>query len=262
MTAVFVHGNPETAAIWRPMLEQLDSVELGSVDPICLSPPGFGSPVPDGWGATRVEYLDWLTGELESIGEPVDLVGHDWGGGHVMGVALTRGDLIRSWCIDVAGIFHPDYVWHDMAQLWQTPGVGEETVDAMVNLPTADRVANYENLGMPNDVATELAEAADDEMGRCILGLYRDAAQPKLAELGRDLSPATAKPGLVVIAELDGYVGTAAMARATAERAGAAVAHLEGVGHWWMLQDPAAGAAALTDFWHSVSVGDSRQGDA
>ena len=162
----------------------------------------------------------------------------------------------------MAGIFHPDYVWHDMAQLWQTPGVGEETVDAMVNMPTADRVANYENLGMPNDVATELAEAADDEMGRCILGLYRDAAQPVLAELGRDLSPAAAKPGLVIIAELDGYVGTPAMARATAERAGATVAHLEGVGHWWMLQDPAAGAAALTDFWQSINLGDSQQGDA
>ena len=109
MTAVFVHGNPETAAIWRPMLEHLesaeedsaekdsaenDSVEQGSADTICLSPPGFGSPVPAGWGAQPgVEYLDWLTGELESIGEPVDLVGHDWGGGHVLGVALTRSPI-------------------------------------------------------------------------------------------------------------------------------------------------------------------------
>jgi pimeloyl-ACP methyl ester carboxylesterase len=247
MPAVFVHGNPETAAIWRPMLDRLDNV-----DTICLSPPGFGAPVPEDWAATRNEYLDWLTAELEGIGEPVDLVGHDWGGGHVMGVALTRSDLLRSWCVDVAGIFHPDYVWHDMAQAWQTPDVGEQTIEAMINLPLADRVASYEDLGMPTDVATELAEATDETMGRCILGLYRDAAQPKLAELGQDLSAATARPGLVVIAELDTYVGTAAMARATAERAGATVAVLEGVGHWWMLQDPAAGAAALTDFWQGI----------
>jgi len=254
MTAVFVHGNPETAAIWKPMLAHLD------IDTISLSPPGFGSPTPDGWTATRVEYVDWLTGELEAIGEPVDLVGHDWGGGHVIGVALARSDLIRSWCIDVAGILHPDYVWHDMAQLWQTPEVGEQTVDAMINLPIDDRVANYEDLGMPKDVATELAEAADDEMGRCILGLYRDAAQPALAELGRDLAPANERPGLVVIAELDSYVGTAAMARETAERAGARVAFLEGVGHWWMLQNPAAGAAALTDFWQSLEPAHQPEG--
>ena len=252
MPAVFVHGNPETAAIWGPVLDQLDGV-----DTVCLSPPGFGAPVPGGWTATRVEYLDWLVAELEAIGEPVDLVGHDWGGGHVIGVALTRSDLLRSWCIDVAGILHPDYVWHDMAQLWQTPEVGEQTVEAMIGLPLVDRVANYEALGMPTDVATELAEAADEAMGRCILGLYRDAAQPKLAELGRDLAPATERPGLVIIAELDDYVGTAAMARDTAERAGASAVLLEGVGHWWMLQDPAAGAAALTDFWRSIDDGAS-----
>ena len=247
MTAVFVHGNPETAAIWRPLLEQLDGV-----DTVCLSPPGFGSPVPDGWTATRQEYLDWLVAELEPIGEPVDLVGHDWGGGHVMGVALARSDLLRSWCIDVAGILHPDYVWHDMAQAWQTPEVGEQTIDAMLGMPLAERVANYESLGMPTDVATEVASATDATMGRCILGLYRDAAQPALIKLGRDLTPATAKPGLVVIAELDTYVGTAAMARDTAERAGARVAFLEGVGHWWMLQNPALGAAALHDFWSNL----------
>jgi hypothetical protein len=27
---------------------------------------------------------------------------------------------------------------------------------------------------------------------------------------------------------------------------------LEGLGHWWMLQDPAAGAAALNAFWATL----------
>jgi hypothetical protein len=27
---------------------------------------------------------------------------------------------------------------------------------------------------------------------------------------------------------------------------------LEGLGHWWMVQDPARGAAALTHFWDSL----------
>src|SRR3954451_24058486 len=122
MTAVFVHGNPETTAVWGPLLS-----ELGRSDVVCLSPPGFGAPLPAGFGATVAEYRAWLVDELVSLGaadDPVDLVGHDWGGGHVLGVAMTRPDLLRSWCTDIAGCLAPDYVWHDMAQVWQTPGAG------------------------------------------------------------------------------------------------------------------------------------------
>jgi hypothetical protein len=31
------------------------------------------------------------------------------------------------------------------------------------------------------------------------------------------------------------------------------VAELPGVGHWWMTQDPANGAALLEEFWKNVS---------
>ncbi|MCP3992039.1 MAG: alpha/beta hydrolase [Actinomycetia bacterium] len=249
MPAVFVHGNPETAAIWGPLL-----AELGRDDVVALSPPGFGAPARDGWEATRADYVTWLVTELESIDGPIDLVGHDWGGGHVMEVAMQRPDLLRSWSIDVAGIFHPDYVWHDMAQLWQAPDVGEATVKAMIEGPLAERIANYENLGMPTDVATELASAIDETMGRCILALYRDAAQPALSEAAANLPAAAARPGLVVVATEDHYVGNEAMARASAEAAGATVSVLEGVGHWWMLQDPATGAATLEAFWSRVGA--------
>lgn len=249
MPAILVHGNPETAAIWGPLLKQIERDDIST-----LSPPGFGAPTPDGWTATRAEYAAWLTAELEAIGEPVDFVGHDWGGGHVMAVAMSRPDLLRSWCIDVAGIFHPDYVWHDMAQLWQTPDVGEETVEAMIGAPTADRIANYQALGMPVDVAGELAEATDEEMGRCILALYRDAAQPALSEAAAGLPSAAARPGLVIVACDDHFVGTEEMARHSAEQAGASVTVLDGVGHWWMLQDPAAGAQALGAFWNGLEA--------
>ena len=38
-----------------------------------------------------------------------------------------------------------------------------------------------------------------------------------------------------------------------AARAGAQFAVLDGLGHWWMVQDPGRGAAALTEFWASVN---------
>jgi pimeloyl-ACP methyl ester carboxylesterase len=102
--AVFVHGNPDTAAIWGPLL-----VELGHPDAVTLSPPGFGAPVPAGFGATADDYAAWLASELDHQEAPIDLVGHDWGAGHVMRIALERPDLIRSWVI-IGGCFAPDYV--------------------------------------------------------------------------------------------------------------------------------------------------------
>ena len=52
---------------------------------------GLGRPGSDGFGATADDYAAWLVGELETGREPVDLVGHDCGGGHVARVArLTR----------------------------------------------------------------------------------------------------------------------------------------------------------------------------
>jgi pimeloyl-ACP methyl ester carboxylesterase len=68
---------------------------------------------------------------LEDLGSPVDLVGHDWGGAHAVTVAMARPDLLRSWCTDVIGVFRPDYVWHDFAQVWQTPQAGEDLVAAL-----------------------------------------------------------------------------------------------------------------------------------
>ena len=66
MTLVLVNGNPETAAIWSPLI-----TELGRDDTVTLSPPGFGAPLPDGFGATYDDYVAWLTGELDAIGPAI-----------------------------------------------------------------------------------------------------------------------------------------------------------------------------------------------
>jgi pimeloyl-ACP methyl ester carboxylesterase len=249
MPAVFVHGNPETAAIWSLLIP-----ELARDDVITLSPPGFGAPVPPGFGATRIEYVDWLAAELAKIDEPVDLVGHDWGAGHVLGLVSTRPEQVRSWACDCGGLIHPDYVWHDMAQVWQTEGAGEEAVDAMlVSTPVEDRTAAYMELGMTAEIACDLAAAGNEDMARSVLSLYRSAAQPVMRELG-ELSPnARVRPGRFIFAELDHYCGTETMAREAAARMGAEVSVLSGVGHWWMVEDPAAGAAVLNGFWAELS---------
>ncbi len=247
MAVVFVHGNPETSVVWGPLVEVLD---LGDVT--CLSPPGFGAAAPEGWGATVEEYRDWLITELTAFDAPVDLVGHDWGGAHVVNAAMSRPDLVRSWCTDVIGVYDPDYVWHDLAQVWQTPGEGERAVAAMLATPFPERAAGLIGAGMTAEVADQLAPALDESMARCILALYRSAAQPRLTELGQDLPKAGQRPGLALHPSDDPFVGTEAMHRRAAQRAGARIEVLPGLGHWWMAQNPTQGATALRRFWDSL----------
>src|ERR1019366_1062222 len=141
--ALFVHGNPETSAVWGPLLGA-----LGRDDVVCLSPPGFGAPLPRGFEPTMTGYRDWLIARLEAFRQPVDLVGHDWGGGHVFNVAMTRPDLIRSWVSDALGLFDPRYEWHPLARIWRTPGDGEQLVADMITAPLEQRTAAMDDLGI------------------------------------------------------------------------------------------------------------------
>lgn len=247
MAAVFVHGNPETPIIWEPLL-----AELGRDDVHTPQLPGFGCPTPAGFGATKEEYADWLEAQLVAIAAesgPIDLVGHDWGGGLVPFVAARRPDLIRTWASDVLGLFHEDYVWHDFAQIWQTPGAGEQYFEQNEATPAADRVALLESIGIPPSIGERLVEAGDAEMGRCILALYRSAIQPAMTRWGETLAPLRDRPGLAIIAPNDPFVRGEDLGAAVADRLGARRHVLEGQGHWWMLGDPAAGAAMLRSFW-------------
>jgi pimeloyl-ACP methyl ester carboxylesterase len=147
-TVVLVHGNPETSAIWGPLAAALDARGCSSV--VTLSPPGFGAPVPDGFDPTMDAYAEWLIGELASIrsnGVDIDLVGHDWGAGHVYGALARRPDLVRTWVGDIAGVLHTDYVWHDMAQAWQTTDVGEQVVAGFAEASLEDRTSLFVGLG-------------------------------------------------------------------------------------------------------------------
>ncbi|MCH2438793.1 MAG: alpha/beta hydrolase [Acidimicrobiales bacterium] len=252
MTIVFVHGNPETDAIWSELVGELADRGVDGV--VLLTPPGFGAPVPDGWGATRSEYRDWLVRELESIVEssgPADVVGHDWGAGHVFGALAARPDLFRTWSTDCVGLLHPDYVWHDMALAWQAPEIGEQVVEAMRSADREENAAGMVALGMSRQAAEATVDAMDADMARCILGLYRSAAQPAMQELGEVLAGGALPPGLVLIPTADPYAGTTEMATHVADLMGADTSPLEGLGHWWMMERPDLAADALVAHWNS-----------
>jgi pimeloyl-ACP methyl ester carboxylesterase len=247
MPMVLVHGVPEVSALWDPL-----RARLGRGDVVALQLPGFGCERPRGFGATKEEYVSWLVAELERrrVDGPIDLVGHDWGGGFVVRLVSTRPDLVRSWVTDAAALGDPGFEWHELAKIWQTPDAGEAFWEQQLATPPEQGAIALESFGVPADLAVIMAGWPDATMVGCILALYRSAV-----DLGQEWAgdfQNVSAPGLALLPSDDPFL-SASGARAGAGRAGAKVAELAGLGHWWMLQDPARGAVVLQDFWASVS---------
>ncbi|MGP4050860.1 alpha/beta fold hydrolase [Streptomyces sp. 2A115] len=247
MTAVFVHGVAETGELWEEVRSHLDT------DSIALRLPGFRAPAPEGFGFGMDNYVEWLADELRRLPGPIDLVGHDWGALLTYRIATAYDVPLRSWAADVASILHPNYVWHDIARIWQTPGEGEAFNETARTLSPDDPMSAaglMRSLGVPPAHALAMHQRFDETMGNAILALYRSALPNPWAHWSADLDK-TAAPGLVLIAPDDPF-DDGEVSQDIAHDLGAEVRVLEGVGHWWMLQDPAGAAAALRDFWLSV----------
>jgi pimeloyl-ACP methyl ester carboxylesterase len=236
MPAVLIHGVPDTSQEWDGV-----RAHLSRTDVITPNLPGFASPVPAGFGATKEEYVAWLTGELEAIGEPVDLVGHDWGSLLVQRVVSTRPDLIRTWAAG-AGTADREYVWHELAQMWQTPEVGEQVMEAMSGDALVDALA--EQLG--REQATQVVKHLDDTMKDCILKLYRSAAGG--FDEWHDAIDAIDRPGVVFWGADDPYV-TADFGERLAQRTHAKLVMYPDSGHWWPVTKSADVARELELLW-------------
>ena len=247
MVAVLVHGVPETPRVWDGVRQHLSRTDI-----VTPPLPGFGTDVPAGFTSSMDEYAAWLTSELEQIATdagPVDLVGHDWGGGFVLRVVSTRPDLVRSWVLDTGALADPDFEWHDFAKIWQTPGEGEAFFDGQLAAPVPDRAGAFIMFGVPEPAALAMAEGIDQRMASSILALYRSATAVQ-DEWGPDFADIP-KPGLVLVPVNDPFL-SAALAKRAGARAGAEVKELDGRGHWWMLEDPAGSAQVLESFWSAV----------
>jgi pimeloyl-ACP methyl ester carboxylesterase len=237
MPVVFVHGVPDTQLVWDAVVSRLDRRDV-----LRVSLPGFGCPVPDGFTATKEAYVDWLIDELARLPGPIDVVGHDWGALLTVRVVSLRPTLVRSWAAGGAPLDR-EYVWHQAAQAWQTPGKGEQIMAMMT--PQA-MTAALAAAGVPPADAAEAGARVDDTMKRCILSLYRSAVNVG-TEWEDDLRHVST-PGLVLWGARDPFAAVRFGERLAGKTRARFVSFAD-CSHWWQLERPAEVAAELSRHW-------------
>lgn len=249
MTAkLFLHGVPDSPAIWRPLLAALD---LGDTPVAVPALPGFTGPLPAGFPATKEAYADWAVGQAEALFAahgPIDIIGHDWGALIAQRVAMLRPDLLRSWAISNA-VIDPDYRGHRVARIWNTPVLGE----LFMALSKADKLAEgLAEQGMPDDIAAEEAEQwRNKDKRRAILKLYRSAKGLSFAhDWARDIDRLPAQGALIWGAD-DPYVPLSVAQRFSANT-GIPLTVIDRAGHWAIAERPVEVAAALHRFWSGL----------
>lgn len=93
---VLLHGWPERATSWRMVTPHLHEAGLRTYAP---DQRGYSRGArPERRRDYALQHLrDDAIALIETIGQPVHLVGHDWGGAIGWLVAAKRPDLVRSW---------------------------------------------------------------------------------------------------------------------------------------------------------------------
>ena len=245
MTVLFIHGVPDTHRLWSDVLAHLPEGDYA-----CPDLPGFGCERPADFPATMDAYAAWLEAALNQAcdrsGQPVHLVGHDWGGLLVQRVAGLHPEKVKTWAAGGVAI-DEDYVWHDIAQIWQTPGEGEALMAAMDDDAFA---AALEDAQVPPGKARDMAAFGDAVMKSAILDLYRSAVSIG-SQWGGSLTGLAKRPGLVLWGEHDPYAHPD-VGRRLAERTKARFELFEGCGHWWPYERPEATAALLLAHWSAA----------
>ncbi|WP_084351719.1 alpha/beta fold hydrolase [Millisia brevis] len=101
---VLLHGFPQRAASWSAVTERLNAAGYRTFAP---DQRGYSPGArPTARGAYRIDDLtEDIVALIDVIGEPVHLVGHDWGAMVAWALAARRPDLIRS--LTAISVPHP-----------------------------------------------------------------------------------------------------------------------------------------------------------
>ena len=240
---LFLHGNPNSADLWSGVIERLrDDFRC-----LALDLPGFGrSAAPPAFDGSLEQEAAWVDGVVTALGisEPINLVGHDFGGHFGLAWAIRHPAKVRRIALSNTSFFS-DYKWHSLGRTLRTPIVGE-IVMALMNKSSLVRGLRDAAPRLTVEQIRQTARLYTPAAKKMALKLYR-AADPDRFHGWEDKLPAlTAQvPTCVIWGDKDPFA-----ARSIADRFGAQeVHHLADVSHWPPVETPAEVARILAAFF-------------
>lgn len=236
---ICLHGNPDSADAWAPMLQQAG--RLGRV--IAPDLPCFGRSAradPTVFDASLDAYVDWFAALVDALGvERYQLVVHDWGS-LALAAAARRPELVeRLVAIDVVPL-SAAYRWHWIARLmWRPKLIGEAgmTVFNRFTIKTLTRLQRPRLKPLDARLLDRFRRDLDPGMKRAILRLYRTADPVDLGRHGERLGDLSC-PALIVWGRQDPYVGLEQIDVLKAALGGPVQTVVVEGGHWPMCDTP------------------------
>lgn len=227
---LFLHGVPDSAELWTPMIERLAAnfrciaLDLPGLTTRSERPTGFDYTLP-----SMAKFVDDFVTAL-GISEPINLVFGDFGALYGLAWAITYPDKVRKLALAGSVGFAPDYQWHSNATLFRTPLLGEVVMLAMNERTFANAVkaaAPTLPAAYWQDVLAR-SIASRDVKGN-ILRQYRAIETKIYAEWEPKLLALTKRvPMIVLWGDRDPFIESR-----FAERFGAQVVqHYPNYGHW------------------------------
>lgn len=241
MPIIFLHGSPDTAAMWVPVIEQLKT----RAHCYALDLPGFGdSTLPEGFSLTLDNMADFMNALLTElrITEPVVLVTTDFGGHYGPAFAVKYPDKVRGIAISNTNFF-PDYQWHTFARLYRMPVMGE-----LLMATSSKSVINRSIKGYAPAIPDDYINASYStgfgsvKVRKTILRMYRERDSKDFEGWGQKLvALLKQKPSIILWGDRDPFITPN-----FAERFGAKqVHHFPEYSHWLPLEAPDAYVAKL-----------------
>lgn len=250
--ALLLHGVPQTAATWGPLMAEL------AKDRLVIAPDlkGLGRSEVKGPYDIPTLVTELAALVLHEVDGPVDVVGHDWGG--VLGIALAgdRPELVRR-LVDVSG----PYREVDPLRGWYMAFVALPVLPEVAFRLAAERIVRqafevcWRAPGQSALLDHYVAAYATPERWEAMFGYYRATVRPRALGLLRGEKPRTglghARPerSLVVWGTEDPptplHVGEAVVRDLGA---GATMLTVPGVGHFPHEEAPDVVIPAIAEF--------------
>ncbi|OIK11383.1 alpha/beta hydrolase [Bacillus sp. MUM 13] len=202
---LLLHGVPESALLWKEIIPVIVSCGYKVYAPDL---PGFGDSEKFDGPSTWERFDQFVTGFTALLKiDSLHLVVHDWGGLIGLKWACDHPERILSLIVTDSTI-SDEYMWHDLARIWRTPGKGEASIKGMSNRAQFLEAMKKEIPNSDDETLNDFFKVFQTpESGQVILDLYRSGNLETVKNYKEKLQKIK-NPATILWGEKDRYISS------------------------------------------------------